>query len=61
LNRPALFVAPACALKLILGEMSVLLLGGQRALPEKLQALGYNFIYPKLENALTVIVNHQER
>jgi uncharacterized protein (TIGR01777 family) len=61
LNRPALFVAPACVLKLILGEMSVLLLGGQRALPKKIQAVGYDFIYPTLENALTAIVNHQDK
>ena len=52
LHRPALFVAPALLLKLLLGEMSVLLLGGQRALPTKLQTLGYDFTYANLEAAL---------
>ncbi|MCX7066455.1 MAG: TIGR01777 family oxidoreductase [Methylococcales bacterium] len=52
LHRPALFVAPAFLLKLLLGEMSVLLLGGQRALPTKLQTLGYDFSYTNLEAAL---------
>ena len=52
LHRPALFVAPAFLLKLLLGEMSVLLLGGQRALPTKLQALGYDFTYANLDAAL---------
>lgn len=57
LHRPALFVAPACVLKLMLGEMSALLLGGQRALPTKVQALGYSFIYTTLEDALHAIVS----
>lgn len=57
LHRPALFVAPARVLKLLLGEMSVLLLGGQRALPTKIQALGYCFTYANLEAALLAIVN----
>ena len=56
LHRPALFVAPGCMLKLMLGEMSVLLLGGQRALPSKVQALGYDFIYKTLEEALNAIM-----
>jgi uncharacterized protein len=43
-HRPAIFPAPAFALRLMLGEMADgLLLGSQRALPEKLQTLGYQF------------------
>ena len=38
LHRPAFFPVPAFVLKLLLGEMAGLLLGGQRALPKK--ALG---------------------
>lgn len=56
LHRPALLVAPAFILKLMLGEMAVLLLGGQRALPTKVQALGYDFTYVNLEDALTASV-----
>jgi uncharacterized protein len=43
-HRPAIFPAPAFALRLALGEMADgLLLSSQRALPEKLQTLGYVF------------------
>ena len=43
-HRPAVFPAPAFALRLALGEMADgLLLSSQRALPEKLQTLGYKF------------------
>jgi len=52
LNRPSLIPAPAIALKLILGEMSTLVLDGQRALPARLEALGFRFEFPELEPAL---------
>lgn len=58
LHRPALFVAPACVLKLMLGERAELLLGGQRALPGKVQALGYHFQYATLEEALKAVINN---
>jgi NAD dependent epimerase/dehydratase family enzyme len=45
--------APAFALKLALGEMADLtLLGGQRAVPQRLQSLGYRFQFRELEPAL---------
>lgn len=43
---------PAWALKLMLGEMSQMLLTGQLVLPERLQQAGYQFKYPQLEAAL---------
>lgn len=52
LNRPAIFPVPAAVLKVALGEMSRLLLTGQRALPERLAQEGYDFRYPGLEAAL---------
>ncbi|MGR9088014.1 MAG: TIGR01777 family oxidoreductase [Gammaproteobacteria bacterium] len=52
LNRPALFPAPALVLKTLLGEMSELLLGSQRVLPERLQNTGFQFQYPDLESAI---------
>ncbi len=43
-HRPAIFPAPAFALRLMLGEMADgLLLSSQRAIPEKLKTLGYEF------------------
>ena len=44
--------APAFALKLALGEMSKLVLEGQRALPRRLEQAGYRFRFPGLEAAL---------
>ena len=52
LNRPAIMRVPATVLKLALGEMSRLLLTGQRAMPERLQSAGFEFRYPQLEPAL---------
>ena len=52
MGRPAFLPAPAPALKLALGEMSTILLDGQRALPRRLQDLGFEFNYPTLEGAL---------
>lgn len=52
LNRPHWLPAPGFALKIALGEMSTLVLEGQKVLPEKLQALGYDFLYPDLRSAL---------
>jgi len=52
LHRPACLAAPAPILKLVLGERSVLLLGGQRVLPAKAEALGYAFTYRALDGAL---------
>lgn len=51
-RRPALFNAPAFALKLALGERAPMLLGGQRVLPARVQALGYAFRDANLESAL---------
>lgn len=52
LRRPVLFPVPEVILRLALGEMSDLLLTGQRAVPEKLLAEGYQFVWPELEPAL---------
>ncbi len=52
LRRPSFLPAPAFALKLALGEMSTLVLDGQRALPSRLGDLGFAFHYPDAESAL---------
>ena len=57
LHRPALFPAPAFALRLILGEMAdALLLSSQRVLPAQLQKLNYQFQHPDLPPALQSIL-----
>lgn len=52
LRRPAFLPAPALALKLLLGEMSMVVLEGQRVAPAKLTAAGYVFRFPEAEPAL---------
>lgn len=56
LHRPSFMPAPAFALKLILGEMSDLLLKGQQAIPAKLLDLGFSFRFPTLPEALKNVV-----
>ena len=57
LRRPALFPAPAFALRLLLGEMAdALLLSSQRVLPSQLQKLEYPFLHPDLRTALSFIL-----
>jgi uncharacterized protein (TIGR01777 family) len=58
LHRPAIFPAPAFALRLLLGEMAdALLLSSQRALPERLLSLGFSYKDPELPAALQRIVS----
>jgi uncharacterized protein len=52
LGRPSLVPAPAFALRLALGELSSLVLGGQHAIPSRLTELGFTFRFPDLEPAL---------
>ncbi len=60
LHRPALFPAPAFALRLALGEMAdALLLVSQRVKPTKLEQSGYRFAQPELKAALTEVFRKQ--
>jgi uncharacterized protein len=56
MRRPYWLPVPAFGLRLLLGEMSTLVLDGQRVLPERLQALGYPFVFPSLRPALADLV-----
>ncbi|WP_066251565.1 TIGR01777 family oxidoreductase [Neobacillus drentensis] len=51
LHRPHWLPVPSFALKLLLGEMSTLVVEGQKVLPEMLLENGYQFIYPDLNMA----------
>jgi uncharacterized protein (TIGR01777 family) len=56
LHRPALFPAPAFALRLLLGEMADgLLLASQRVSPSKLEDAGYRFLQPDLAKGLAEV------
>lgn len=52
LHRPAFMPAPAFGLKLVFGEMSQVLLDGQKVLPTKFKEKDFRYKYPTLEMAL---------
>jgi uncharacterized protein len=52
LHRPYWFPTPAFMLNLLLGEMSTLVLDGQRAIPQRLLDYGYSYRYSQLHPAL---------
>jgi hypothetical protein len=56
-KRPAVIPVPAFALKLLLGEMSEILLGSQRAVPEAAVRAGFEFSYPEIGAALIRILS----
>src|SRR3990167_9263276 len=60
LHRPAFMPAPAFALRLALGELSELLLGGQRPLPTRLQAEGFSFRFTHLDVALADLLGQPD-
>jgi hypothetical protein len=59
LNRP-LFLpnVPSFVLKLALGEMSNIVLGGNKVSNRKIINAGFNFQYDKLDIAIQEITNH---
>jgi len=54
-NRPTLLPMPAFAAGIVFGEMSELLLQGQKVLPTALMTAGFTFQYPNLSQALELI------
>ena len=52
MRRPAHFPVPSFVLRLLLGEMSNVILEGQRAVPQRLLDLGFNFRFEELPIAL---------
>lgn len=55
IHRPHWFPLPAFLMKAVVGEMSTLLLDGQRAVPRKALEHGFTFHYPDIESALQEI------
>jgi uncharacterized protein (TIGR01777 family) len=52
LHRPAIAPVPALAIRVLYGEMAGIVVTGQRAVPQRTQALGYRFAHPELDEAL---------
>jgi uncharacterized protein (TIGR01777 family) len=56
LKRPAFAPVPGLAVKLLYGEMAMIVTTGQRAVPNRLEESGYRFRRPNLEAALLATV-----
>lgn len=52
LHRPAVLPIPGIALRALYGEMAAIVTTGQRAVPRKALAYGYQFVHPDLDEAL---------
>ena len=61
MKRPFWLPVPAFALRLLLGELSVMLLAGQRVHPTKLLQSGYTFRYPDVDAALKALWSEPSR
>ena len=48
--------APAFMMRLMLGELADVVLTGQKFLPQKLSAAGFEFLYPTIDRALQHLV-----
>ena len=57
LNRPAIFPAPAFALRAALGGFSSEILGSKKIVPKVLTEAGFEFDYPHISAALTALVD----
>jgi uncharacterized protein (TIGR01777 family) len=59
LRRPAVLPIPGFALRLLYGEMAEIITTGQRAIPERLLAAGYQFRQPELAPALRDVLERR--
>jgi NAD dependent epimerase/dehydratase family enzyme len=60
LSAPAIMPAPSFVIRKALGEFGDALLSSQRAIPARLQALGFDFRHPHLRAALEEIVSRSD-
>jgi hypothetical protein len=56
LGRPAVLPVPGLAVKALYGEMAEIVTTGQRAIPVRLQELGYKFRHPEVRAALSDVL-----
>jgi uncharacterized protein len=52
LGRPSWLPVPSAVLRVLLGELSTMMLWGQKVIPARLQQAGYEFLHPRLHDAL---------
>jgi len=51
MRRPSLVPLPGFVLRSMFGEVSTVVLDGQRVLPERLKEMGFDFEFPEAEGA----------
>jgi uncharacterized protein (TIGR01777 family) len=56
LSRPSWLPLPGFVMRSMFGEVSDVVLKGQRVIPENLQESGYSFLFPDLQSALVDLV-----
>jgi NAD dependent epimerase/dehydratase family enzyme len=56
LHRPSVLPVPGFAIRLLYGEMAMIVTTGVRAEPTRLLELGYEFKRPSLDDALAAAV-----
>ena len=61
LKRPAYLPLPGIFFKLLFGEMSTVLLDGQKVIPMRLMTDGFTFHFPDAESALRDLLHKQEK
>jgi uncharacterized protein (TIGR01777 family) len=60
IGKPSRIPVPSLVLKMVLGEMSEMLLGGRRIMPKKLLDRGFVFQYPNLDKALSMLMRKKD-
>ena len=59
LRRPALLPVPGAALRLLYGDMAMIVTTGQRAVPRRALELGFRFAHADLDEALRAALNQR--
>jgi NAD dependent epimerase/dehydratase family enzyme len=57
MHRPAFFSVPAFVIRTLFGEMSTVILDGQRVSSTKLRNLGFSYRFPDIESALKDLIS----
>lgn len=57
MRRPAFFPVPAFVIRILFGEMGIVVVEGQRVSAKRLEDLGFNFRFPTAEAALKDLLN----
>jgi uncharacterized protein (TIGR01777 family) len=60
IGRPALVATPAFAVRALLGEMSTVVLDGQRVVPARLNEAGFIFRFPEVRTALADLLKPRQ-